>query len=96
MTGGNSSSLTFVDTFFAGGEIKALAEKANLSVATISNLAYAKTQSPHMRTVMKIMTALDKHRAVLEAFKSDTPVTEETAMLRHNPFRKKSSSAQNG
>lgn len=74
---------------FAGGEIKALAEKANLSVATISNLAYAKTQSPHMRTVMKIMTALDKHRAVLEAFKSDAPVTMKAAMLRQPVSRKK-------
>ena len=74
---------------FAGGEIKKLAEKANLSVSTISNLAYAKTQSPHMRTVMKIMAALDKHRAVLEAFKSDAPVTMKAAMLRKPVHRKK-------
>ena len=42
-----------------------------------------------MRTVMKIMAALDKHRAVLEAFKSDAPVTMKAAMLRKPVHRKK-------
>lgn len=57
------------------GNFNTLAKRANLSNATVSNLAYADTRSPHMRTVIKIMTALGKSDPILNAFKTEKPVT---------------------
>lgn len=57
------------------GDFKTLAKQANLSTSTVSDLAYADTRSPHMRTVMKIMTALGKSDPILNAFKAEKPVT---------------------
>jgi DNA-binding phage protein len=73
---------------FGAGEMKKLAEKAGLHENTVSNIAYGKTMFPQMLTVMKIMIALDKHRAVLEAFKSDAPITMKAAVLRKSARRK--------
>ncbi len=67
---------------FEHNNIAKLAEVANLSTSTVSNLAYGKTKSPHMRTVTQIMEALGKADPVLEAFKSKKPVWTKQAQAR--------------
>lgn len=72
-----------------------LAEKANLSYSTIAALAYGDTKSPHLRTVIKIMTALGKEHPILDAFKAEEPVSvpqaskRKTARLARLGLRKK-------
>ena len=63
---------------WAFGDFQKLARAAKLSVATVSNLAYGDTKSPHMRTVVRIMDALGKSDPILEAFKSEKPMTPNT------------------
>ncbi len=60
---------------WAHGDFSKLAKAAKLSPATISNLAYGDTGSPHMRTVVRIMDALGKSDPILAAFKSEKPIT---------------------
>ena len=64
------------------GDFKKLAVSANLSVATVSKLAYGDTNSPHMRTVVRIMEALGKSDPVLEAFRADKSVSTVQAFAR--------------
>lgn len=61
------------------GDFAKLAVAANLSATTVSKLAYGETSSPHMRTVIRIMDALGKSEPVLEAFKSQKPVSLQRA-----------------
>jgi hypothetical protein len=63
-------------------DLSKLAKDANLSIATISNLAYGVTTSPHMRTIIRVMVALDKSDPILEAFKSEKPVSVKQAKAR--------------
>jgi transcriptional regulator with XRE-family HTH domain len=70
-----------------------LAQAANLSVATVSNLAHGDTKSPHMRTVARIMHALGKSDPILEAFKSEKPMTE-SALAKHWISRQKMRAAR--
>ena len=60
---------------FAAKDLQAVAVKANLSYSTVAKLAYGDTKSPHMRTVIKIMDALGKADPILQAFRSEKPVT---------------------
>ena len=52
-----------------------LAKKADLNVATVSDLAHGQTRSPHIRTVLRIMVALGKSDSILQAFAAERPVT---------------------
>lgn len=64
------------------GDFKKLAVSANLSVATVSKLAYGDTNSPHMRTVVRIMNALGKSDPVLRAFRAEKSVSTVQAFAR--------------
>jgi transcriptional regulator with XRE-family HTH domain len=70
-----------------------LAKDAKLSNATVSNLAYGETKSPHMRTVVRIMHALGKSDPILEAFKSEKPMTSNT-LAKHWISRQKMRAAR--
>jgi len=78
---------------WAHGDFSELAKDAKLSAATVSNLAYGETNSPHMRTVVQIMHALGKSDPILEAFKSEKPMTANT-LAKHWIFRQKMRAAR--
>ncbi len=61
-----------------------LAVAANLSISTVSKLAYGETSSPHMRTVIRIMEALGKSDPIIDAFRSQKPVSVKSAQARRS------------
>lgn len=67
---------------WAHGDFKKLAISADLSVATVSKLAYGDTGSPHMRTVVRIMNALGKSDPIVKAFRAEKPVSTVQAFAR--------------
>jgi transcriptional regulator with XRE-family HTH domain len=78
---------------WAHGNLSELAKDAKLGAATVSNLAYGETKSPHMRTVVRIMHALGKSDPILEAFKSEKPMTSNT-LAKHWISRQKMRAAR--
>ena len=56
-----------------------LAADAKVSYQTVENLAYGKTKSPHLRTMVQVLTAMGKFDAVAKAFSSGEPVSEKKA-----------------
>ena len=78
---------------WAHGNLSELAKDARLSATTVSDLAYGETKSPHMRTVVRIMHALGKSDPILEAFKSEKPMTSNT-LAKHWISRQKMRAAR--
>lgn len=58
-----------------GNTFEKLARAAGVCTGTVSKFSYGDTSSPHMRTVMRIMTALGKSDLILTAFKAEEPVS---------------------
>jgi transcriptional regulator with XRE-family HTH domain len=57
------------------GTYRELADLARLSVSTVSNIACGDTKSPHLITAFQIMDALGKSDPILDAFRSESPVS---------------------
>ena len=65
---------------YHAGDWKKLAETSGLSYATIENIAYGHTRSPHMRTVIKLMDALGRGDEIRAALATNAPLTEDEAI----------------
>jgi len=70
-----------------------LAADANVSYQTIENLAYGKTKSPHLRTMVQVLSAMGKYEQIARAFSSGAPVSERKA-TQLVPQRKKTRSTK--
>ena len=57
------------------GDWSTLAVESGLSKATISNIAYGITKSPHFSTVYRLMAALGREDLLNDAIKPDKPLT---------------------
>ncbi len=62
------------------GDWKQLAKDANLVKATIANIAYGYTRSPHARTLMSLMVALGRGDEFRSAIASDKPLSKQEAI----------------
>lgn len=65
---------------YHAGDWRELAKKAGLSYATIENIAYGHTRSPHMRTVVALMDALGRGDEIRSALKTNRPLLESEAV----------------
>ena len=62
------------------GDWNQLAKDANLAKATVANIAYGHTRSPHARTLMSLMVALGRGDEFKAAIASDEPLSKQEAI----------------
>jgi transcriptional regulator with XRE-family HTH domain len=67
------------------GDWNHLAKDANLAKATIANIAYGYTRSPHARTLMSLMVALGRGDEFKAAIASDEPLSKKEAIQSRPP-----------
>lgn len=65
---------------YNAGDWRELAKKAGLSYATIENIAYGHTRSPHLRTVVALMDALGRGDEIRQALATNRPLTKDEAI----------------
>ncbi len=65
---------------YNAGDWRELAKKAGLSYATIENIAYGHTRSPHLRTVISLMDALGRGDEIRQALATNRPLTKDEAI----------------
>lgn len=62
------------------GDWNQLAKDAHIAKATIANIAYGHTRSPHARTLMNLMIALGRGDEFRAAIASERPLSREEAI----------------
>ncbi len=65
---------------YNAGDWRELAQKSGLSYATIENIAYGHTRSPHLRTVVALMDALGRGDEIRQALATNRPLTKDEAI----------------
>jgi len=70
----------FAGHVYNAGDWRELADKAGVSYATVENIAYRYTRSPHLRTVVSIMDALGRGDELRAALATNTPLSEAEAL----------------
>ncbi len=65
---------------YNAGDWRELAQKSGLSYATIENIAYGHTRSPHLRTVVALMDALGRGEEIRQALATNRPLTKDEAI----------------
>lgn len=65
---------------YNAGDWRELAQKSGLSYATIENIAYGHTRSPHLRTVVALMDALGRGEEIRHALATNRPLTKDEAI----------------
>ena len=70
----------FAGHVYNAGDWQELHKKAGVSYATVENIAYRHTRSPHLRTVVSIMDALGRGDELRAALATNTPLSEAEAL----------------
>ncbi len=70
----------FAGHVYHAGDWRKLADEAGVSYATVENIAYRQTKSPHMRTVINIMNALGRGDELEKALHTNSPLSQAEAI----------------